>query len=319
MGKTLLITGGTGSFGNAVAKQFLKAKKYSEIRIFSRDESKQEKMRFKFKDSKFSFYLGDVRDLDRIKKVCGGVTHIFHAAALKQVPSCEFSVWETIKTNVMGSKNVIDAAISNDVQNLTMLSTDKSVYPINAMGMTKALMEKLAMSANFPKNTKINCVRYGNVMHTRGSVIPLFVEQILNKKDITLTNPKMTRFMMKIDESIKLVEQSINSKKSNEIFVKKSPATDMYSLASALKEIFNSKSKILTTGIRPGEKIYETLINSEEMNRTISAPGYFVIKKSNNNSQKKLLKEYNSNNTKKLIMKDLTTLLKSLPEIKKLL
>ena len=139
-------------------------------------------MRFKFKDSKFSFYLGDVRDLDRIKKVCGGVTHIFNAAALKQVPSSEFSVWETIKTNVMGSKNVIDAAISNDVQNLTMLSTDKSVYPINAMGMTKALMEKLAISANFPKNTKINCVRYGNVMHTRGSVIPLFVEQILNRK-----------------------------------------------------------------------------------------------------------------------------------------
>ena len=319
MGKTLLITGGTGSFGNAVARHFLKSKKYSEIRIFSRDESKQEKMRFEFKDDKYSFYLGDIRDLDRINKVCGGVTHIFHAAALKQVPSCEFSVWETIKTNIMGSKNVIDSAISNNVQNLTMLSTDKSVYPINAMGMTKALMEKLAINVNFPKKTKINCVRYGNVMHTRGSVIPLFVEQILNKKDITLTNPEMTRFMMRIDESIKLVEESINSEKSNEIFVKKSSATNMYSLALALNKIFNSKSKILTVGIRPGEKIYETLINYEEMIRTINKPDYFIIKKTNKIKPKKLLKEYNSNNTSQLTMQNLIKLLKNLPEVKKLI
>ena len=320
MGKTLLVTGGTGSFGNAFVKKFLKSKTYSEVRIFSRDESKQDRMVKDYNDSKLSFFLGDIRDEERVKHVCKGVNVIFHAAALKQVPACENATWETIKTNVIGSKNVIEAAISNKVENLTLLSTDKSVYPINTMGMTKALMEKLALSIDFPEKTNINCVRYGNVMYTRGSVIPLFVNQILQKKDLTITEPNMTRFLMKIEESLDLVEKSTMLKSSGSIFVKKSPAVKIITLAKVLIKIFNSKSKIKTIGVRPGEKSYETLINREEMAKTKFFPDYYIItKKIINKNSDKILTEYDSNNAKRLSDKELEKLLLSLPEIKKAL
>ena len=320
MKKTLLVTGGTGSFGNAVIKKALKSKIYSEIRIYSRDESKQDLMAQHYNNSKLNFLLGDIRDKERITKVCKGVDVIFHAAALKQVPSCENATWETIKTNIFGSKNVIDAAISNEVKNLTLLSTDKSVYPINSMGMTKALMEKLALSVKFPGKTSINCVRYGNVMYTRGSVIPLFVYQILQKKDLTITEPNMTRFLMRIEESIDLVEKSSLQKSSGSIFVKKSPAAKIIDLAKILIKIFNSKSKIKIIGLRPGEKIHETLITSEEMSRTKSFSGHYIIKdKVTNKNSSKILPGYDSNNTKRLNNKELEELILSLPEIKKAL
>ena len=320
MKKILLVTGGTGSFGNAVVKKFLKSKVYSEIRIFSRDESKQDRMALNYNNRKLKFFLGDIRDKVRITEACKGVDIVFHAAALKQVPSGENATWEHIKTNIIGSKNVIDAAISNKVKNLTLLSTDKSVYPINAMGMTKALMEKLALSVDGPEKTNINCVRYGNVLHTRGSVIPLFVNQILQKKDLTITEPNMTRFLMKIEESIGLVEKSILLKSGGSIFVKKSPATKTISLAKVLKKIFHSKSKIKTIGVRPGEKNYETLITREEMAKTKSFPGHYVItKKIINKNSDKIFPEYDSNNAKRLSDEELEKLMLSLPEIKKAL
>jgi len=320
MKKILLVTGGTGSFGNAVVKKTLKSKIYSEIRIYSRDESKQDLMAQHYSNSKLKFFLGDTRDKERTTEVCRGVDVIFHAAALKQVPSCEKATWEAIKTNIIGSKNVIDAAIANNVKNLTLLSTDKSVYPINSMGMTKALMEKLALSVDFPEKTNINCVRYGNVMYTRGSVIPLFVNQILQNKDLTITEPNMTRFMMRIEESIDLVEKSLLLKDSGNIYVKKSPTAKILNLAQILIKIFNSKSKIKIVGLRPGEKIHETLITSEEMSRTKSFPGHYIIMSEPiHKNSSKILPEYNSNNTKRLSDKKLRELILSFPEIKKVL
>ena len=320
MKKIILVTGGTGSFGNAVVKKFLQSKIYSEIRIYSRDESKQDSMALNYNNRKLKFFLGDIRDKVRITEACKGVDVIFHAAALKQVPSGENATWEHIKTNIIGSKNVIDAAISNKVKNLTLLSTDKSVYPINAMGMTKALMEKLALSVDCPEKTNINCVRYGNVLYTRGSVIPLFVNQILQKKDLTITEPNMTRFLMKIEESIGLVEKSILLKSGGSIFVKKSPAAKIISLAKVLIKIFHSKSKIKTIGVRPGEKNYETLITREEMAKTKSFPGHYVItKKIINKNSDKIFPEYDSNKTKRLSDEELEKLMLSLPEIKKAL
>ena len=320
MSKTLLVTGGTGSFGNAVVKKFLNSNTYSEIRIFSRDESKQDRMAKDYNNSKLSFYLGDVRDEERLKNVFKGVDVIFHAAALKQVPSCENATWETIQTNILGSKNVIEAAVANKVKNLTLLSTDKSVYPINTMGMTKALMEKLALSVDFPEKTNINCVRYGNVLYTRGSVIPLFVNQILQKKDLTVTEPNMTRFLMKMEDSLDLVQKSILLKSSGSIFVKKSPAAKVITLAKVLIKIFDSKSKINIVGLRAGEKIYETLITREEMVKTKSFLGYYVIKdKLIKKNSRKTYPEYDSNNTTQLNEKELEKLILSLPEIKKAL
>ena len=320
MSKTLLVTGGTGSFGNAVVKKFLNSKTYSEVRIFSRDESKQDKMAQEYNNSKLSFYLGDVRDEERIKHVSKGVDVIFHAAALKIVPSCENATWETIKTNIIGSKNVIEAAISNKIKNLTLLSTDKSVYPVNTMGMTKALVEKMALSVDFPDKTNINCVRYGNVLYSRGSVIPLFVNQILQKKDLTVTEPNMTRFLMKMEESLDLVEKSTLLKSSGSIFVKKSPAIKIITLAKALIKIFNSKSKVKIIGLRPGEKTHETLINREEMAKTKHFSSYFVIKaKQIKKNSSKIYPEYDSNSTKQLNQKELEKLILSLPEIKKAL
>jgi UDP-glucose 4-epimerase len=320
MSKTLLVTGGTGSFGNAVVKKFLNSKTYSEIRIFSRDESKQDRMAQEYNNSKLNFYLGDIREEARIKNVSKGVDVIFHAAALKIVPSCENATWETIKTNIIGSKNVIEAAISNKIKNLTLLSTDKSVYPINTMGMTKALVEKMALSVDFPDKTNINCVRYGNVLYSRGSVIPLFVNQILQKKDLTVTEPNMTRFLMKMEESLDLVEKSTLLKSSGSIFVKKSPATKIITLARALIKIFNSKSKVKIIGLRPGEKTYETLINREEMAKTKRFSSYYVIKaKEIKKNSSKIYPEYDSNSTKQLNQKELEKLILSLPEIKKAL
>jgi UDP-N-acetylglucosamine 4,6-dehydratase/5-epimerase len=320
MNKTLLVTGGTGSFGNSVVKKFLKSKNFSEIRIFSRDESKQDRMSKDYNNSKLSFFLGDIRDEERMFKVCRGVDVIFHAAALKQVPSCEKTTWETIKTNIIGSRNVIEAAISNKVKNLTMLSTDKSVYPINTMGMTKALMEKLALSVDFPGKTNINCVRYGNVLYTRGSVIPLFVNQIFQKKDLTITEPNMTRFLMKIEDSLDLAVKTTQLKSSGNILVKKSPAAKIINVANVLLKIFNSKSKIKIVGLRPGEKKYETLITREEMIKTKSFSGYYVINdKHIKNKTNKTYPEYDSNSTKQLNNEELKKLILSLPEIQQAL
>ena len=320
MNKTLLVTGGTGSFGNSVVKKFLKSKNFSEIRIFSRDESKQDRMAKDYNNSKLSFFLGDIRDEERMFKVCRGVDVIFHAAALKQVPSCENATWETIKTNIIGSRNVIEAAISNKVKNLTMLSTDKSVYPINTMGMTKALMEKLALSVDFPGKTNINCVRYGNVLYTRGSVIPLFVNQIFKKKDLTITEPNMTRFLMKIEDSLDLAVKTTQLKSSGNVFVKKSPAAKIINVANVLLKIFNSKSKIKIVGRRPGEKAYETLITREEMIKTKSFSGYYVINgKHIKNKTNKTYPEYDSNSTKQLNNEELKKLILSLPEIQQAL
>ena len=320
MNKTLLVTGGTGSFGNSVVKEFLKSKNFSEIRIFSRDESKQDRMAKDYNNSKLSFFLGDIRDEERMFKVCRGVDVIFHAAALKQVPSCENATWETIKTNIIGSRNVIEAAISNKVKNLTMLSTDKSVYPINTMGMTKALMEKLALSVDFPGKTNINCVRYGNVLYTRGSVIPLFVNQIFKKKDLTITEPNMTRFLMKIEDSLDLAVKTTQLKSSGNVFVKKSPAAKIINVANVLLKIFNSKSKIKIVGLRPGEKKYETLITREEMIKTKSFSGYYVINgKHIKNKTNKTYPEYDSNSTKQLNNEELKKLILSLPEIQQAL
>ena len=320
MNKTLLVTGGTGSFGNSVVKEFLKSKNFSEIRIFSRDESKQDRMAKDYNNSKLSFFLGDIRDEERMFKVCRGVDVIFHAAALKQVPSCENATWETIKTNIIGSRNVIEAAISNKVKNLTMLSTDKSVYPINTMGMTKALMEKLALSVDFPGKTNINCVRYGNVLYTRGSVIPLFVNQIFKKKDLTITEPNMTRFLMKIEDSLDLAVKTTQLKSSGNVYVKKSPAAKIINVANVLLKIFNSNSKIKIVGLRPGEKKYETLITREEMIKTKSFSGYYVINgKHIKNKTNKTYPEYDSNSTKQLNNEELKKLILSLPEIQQAL
>jgi UDP-N-acetylglucosamine 4,6-dehydratase/5-epimerase len=320
MNKTLLVTGGTGSFGNSVVKEFLNSKNFSEIRIFSRDESKQDRMAKDYNNSKLSFFLGDIRDEERMFKVCRGVDVIFHAAALKQVPSCENATWETIKTNIIGSRNVIEAAISNKVKNLTMLSTDKSVYPINTMGMTKALMEKLALSVDFPGKTNINCVRYGNVLYTRGSVIPLFVNQIFKKKDLTITEPNMTRFLMKIEDSLDLAVKTTQLKSSGNVYVKKSPAAKIINVANVLLKIFNSKSKIKIVGRRPGEKAYETLITREEMIKTKSFSGYYVINgKHIKNKTNKTYPEYDSNSTKQLNNEELKKLILSLPEIQQAL
>ena len=277
--KTLLITGGTGSFGQALIKK-IPLNIFNEIRVFSRDETKQDQMRNNFADKKIKFYIGDVRDYSSIYSATKNVDFVFHAAALKQVPSCEFYPLEAIKTNILGSDNVMNAVLNNNVEKCVILSTDKAVYPINAMGMTKALMEKVMVSKTleYKKNQSIICAtRYGNVMASRGSVIPLFIEQIKKNKNITVTNPKMTRFMMNLDESIDLVFNAFLNGKPGDIFVPKASASSVINIAKALKEIFYSKSTIKNIGIRHGEKLYETLISSEEMIFTKEFKNYFKI------------------------------------------
>lgn len=264
--KTLLVTGGTGSFGNAVVKRFLQTE-ISEIRIFSRDEKKQDDMRKLYNNDKLKFHIGDVRDYNSIESALRGVDFVFSAAALKQVPSCEFFPLEAVKTNILGTENTLNAAIANGVKKVIVLSTDKAVYPINAMGMTKALMEKVmvAKSRTISENKTVLCgTRYGNVMASRGSVIPLFIEQIKSGEPQTITNPNMTRFMMSLDDAVDLVLYAFKHGNQGDIFVQKAPAATINTLAEALADIFNTDNKIQIIGTRHGEKIYESLLTSEE-------------------------------------------------------
>lgn len=310
---TLLITGGTGSFGNAVAQRFLNTD-IKEIRILSRDEKKQEEMRFFYNSPKLKFYIGDVRDYESIRSAFKGVDYVFHAAALKQVPSCEFYPMEAIKTNVLGSNNVITACIENHVKKAIFLSTDKAAYPINAMGMTKALMEKnvIARSRQILLGETILCLtRYGNVMASRGSVIPLFLNQIEAGKPITITNPSMTRFMMTLDDAVDLVLYAYEHGEQGDLFVQKSPAATIETLANAVLELTGSKVGKSYIGTRHGEKLYEVLVTSEEMTRADDLPGFYRIKADNRDlnynkyiSEGKTMfdmeKQYTSHNTVRL-------------------
>tara|TARA_B100002051_G_C16688329_1_gene613948 strand:+ start:553 stop:1554 length:1002 start_codon:yes stop_codon:yes gene_type:complete len=283
--KRILITGGTGSFGKNVLKRLLK-ENISEARIFSRDEKKQFDLRNSINDKRVSFYIGDIRDISSLENSLKNIDMVFHAAALKQVPSCEFFPYEAVQTNIIGAKNLISLSIKNNIKKVIFLSTDKAVYPINAMGMTKALMEKLVFAASKNVKKTIFCVtRYGNVMMSRGSVIPLFVDQIKNKKNITITDPNMTRFLMSLEESVDLVLHALKFGKQGDLFIQKSPATNILTLAKAIKNIFNSKVKIKIIGTRLGEKKHETLISKEEMIRSEDQKKYYrIIIEDNNNS-----------------------------------
>lgn len=275
----LLVTGGTGSFGNAVVKRFLQTE-ISEIRIFSRDEKKQDDMRKLYNNNKLKFYIGDVRDYNSIESALRGVDFVFSAAALKQVPSCEFFPLEAVKTNILGTENTLNAAIANGVKKVIVLSTDKAVYPINAMGMTKALMEKVmvAKSRTVSENKTVLCgTRYGNVMASRGSVIPLFIEQIKAGKPLTITNPNMTRFMMSLDDAVDLVLYAFKHGNQGDIFVQKAPAAAIKTLAEALIDMFETDNKIQTIGTRHGEKIYESLLTSEEKVIAEDLGGYYRV------------------------------------------
>jgi len=317
--KILLITGGTGSFGNAVLDRFL-GSDIKEIRIFSRDEKKQHDMRVHYNNPKIKFYIGDVRNENSLRDAMIGVDYVFHAAALKQVPSCEFYPMEAVRTNVLGTENVLNAAISNDVKKVVCLSTDKAVYPINTMGVSKAMMEKVfvAKSRN-SKNTIITGTRYGNVMASRGSVIPHFIEQINTGKPITVTDPDMTRFMMTLDHAVELVLYAFNNGKSGDIFVQKSPASTIGELAICLKGIYNSKVEIKNIGIRHAEKMHETLLSKEEFMGAEDLGEYYRVAADNRDlnydkyyskgSTKVELKEYNSFNTHRLSEIELKELL----------
>ncbi|MGL4663344.1 MAG: polysaccharide biosynthesis protein [Culicoidibacterales bacterium] len=277
--KTILITGGTGSFGNAVLDGFLNTD-VKEIRIFSRDELKQDNMRRKYKNDKLKFYIGDVRDINSIRNAMRGVDFVFHAAALKQVPSCEFFPLEAVKTNVFGTENVLDAAIEAGVKKIICLSTDKAAYPVNAMGTSKAMMEKVVVAkARTVEKTdiQISCTRYGNVMASRGSVIPLFIEQIKSGKPLTLTDPKMTRFIMSLEEAVDLVVYAYEHAENGDIMVQKAPACTVEVLAQAVKELFHSDAEIQVIGIRHGEKKYETLLTNEECANAIDLGDFYRV------------------------------------------
>jgi len=314
--KTLLITGGTGSFGNAMLNRLLDTD-IGEIRIFSRDEKKQDDMRKKYNNKKIKFLIGDVRDITSVKNCVRGVDYIFHAAALKQVPSCEFFPLETVKTNVLGTENVLSAAVEAGVKKVVCLSTDKAVYPINAMGMSKALMEKTFISkARTAENIVICGTRYGNVMASRGSVIPLFIEQIKNGQPLTVTDPDMTRFLMNLDDAIQLVLFAFENGKSGDRMVKKSPAATVGDLAQALKILFHADNEIQNIGIRMGEKMHETLLTWEEMASAMDMGDYFCIPAdesdlnyakyfSDGNRDIGTIQEYNSNNTHRLSPEEL--------------
>ena len=277
--KVLLITGGTGSFGNAVLQRFLNSD-FAEIRIFSRDEKKQEDMRIALKNDKVKFYIGDVRNYDSIDDALRGVDYVFHAAALKQVPSCEFYPMEAVLTNVQGAENVMRAAIANGVKRCVVLSTDKAVYPINAMGISKAMMEKVMVAKSRlcdPEKTVLSATRYGNVMASRGSVIPLFLDQLQSGKPLTITDPKMTRFLMSLDESVDLVLYAFEHAQPGDIFVQKAPASTVGDLAQAMKEMLESDSEVKVIGTRHGEKLYESLLSREEMARADDLGDYYRI------------------------------------------
>lgn len=277
--KVLLITGGTGSFGNAVLSRFLKSD-FAEIRIFSRDEKKQEDMRIALKSDKVKFYIGDVRDYDSVHDALSGVDYVFHAAALKQVPSCEFYPMEAVKTNVIGAENVMRAAIARGVSRVVVLSTDKAVYPINAMGMSKAMMEKVMVAKSRlcdPSRTVLSATRYGNVMASRGSVIPLFLQQLQEGKPLTITDPSMTRFLMSLEESVDLVLYAFEHARPGDIFVQKAPASTVGDLAEAMRQLMKKDSEIKVIGTRHGEKLYESLVSREEMARAEDLGGYYRI------------------------------------------
>ena len=317
--KILLITGGSGSFGNAVLDKFLDSD-ISEIRIFSRDEKKQHDMRVKYNNTKIKFYIGDVRNKESIKPAMSDVDFVFHAAALKQVPSCEFFPIEAVKTNVLGTENVLTVAIENNVSKVICLSTDKAVYPINAMGVSKAMMEKtfVAKSRNTSKTT-ICGTRYGNVMASRGSVIPHFFKQIQEGINITVTDPEMTRFMMTLEDAVNLVLYAFKNGNPGDIFVQKSPATTIGELAHTMKEIYNSKVSIENIGIRHAEKVHETLLSKEERMVSQDLGDYFRIPSDNRDlnynkyffegKESKKVSEYNSSNTRQLDKKELIELL----------
>ena len=329
--KTLLITGGTGSFGKAVLNRFIKDEIFKEIRIFSRDEKKQDDLRKQLNNSKVKFYIGDVRDQRSVDNVVYGVDYIFHAAALKQVPSCEFFPIEAVKTNVLGTENVLDAAIRYKVGRVVILSTDKAVYPINAMGITKALMEKVMVAKSRSARNTILCgTRYGNVMASRGSVIPLFIEQIKLGKNLTLTDPMMTRFMMTLDDAVDLVLFAFKHGNQGDIFVQKSPASTIDDLAKALIELYKAKSEISIIGTRHGEKLYESLVNREEMIKAEDMINYYRIPADNRDlnynqffSEGQVdmttVKEYNSHNTERLDVAGTKKLLLKLDVIKEYL
>ena len=328
--KTLMITGGTGSFGNAVLEHFLDSD-LKEIRIFSRDEKKQEDMRIHYKNDKLNFIIGNVRDFDVINNAMDGVDYVFHAAALKQVPSCEFYPMEAIKTNLLGAENVLEAAARNNVKKVVVLSTDKAAYPINSMGMTKALMEKLAISKardqRVQRNNGIICAtRYGNVMCSRGSVIPLFINQIKTGLPITITEPNMTRFMMSLDDAVDLVMFAFENAEPGDTLIQKAPAATVEVLAQALKELFSAKNEIKIIGSRHGEKMYETLCTHEEMAKAIDMGDFYKIpadfrdlnytKYVQSEGTKLSDVEYNSDNTKRLNIVEMKNLLLMLEYVK---
>ncbi len=329
--KTLLITGGTGSFGNAVLTRFLDTD-IKEIRIFSRDEKKQDDMRHRLNNSKVKFYIGNVRDKRSVDYAMCGVDFIFHAAALKQVPSCEFFPIEAVSTNVMGTQNVLDSALEHGIKRMIVLSTDKAVYPINAMGISKAMMEKVmqakARALDGDSHTVLCGTRYGNVMASRGSVIPLFIEQIKAGKDLTVTDPNMTRFMMTLDDAVDLVIYAFQHGYNGDMFVQKAPASTIADLAQALIELYQSKSKVRIIGTRHGEKLYETLVNREEMAKAYDIGNYYRVPADNRGlnyenyftkgeEKVSVIEDYNSHNTRRLDVEGTKELLMKLPMIRK--
>ena len=327
----LLITGGTGSFGNAVLNRFLKTDNFTEIRIFSRDEKKQDDLRKRINNNKVKFYIGDVRDRESLTQAIKGVDFIFHAAALKQVPSCEFFPLEAVKTNIIGTDNVLSVAQDSNVKKVVVLSTDKAAYPINAMGMSKALMEKVmvAKSRNLDNKKTIFCgTRYGNVMASRGSVIPLFIDQIKENKALTLTDPNMTRFMMTLEDAVDLVLYAFEHANQGDLFVQKAPSATVGTLAQALIELYKSSSEIKVIGTRHGEKLYETLVNREDMTKAENLGEYYRIPADNRDLNYEQyfsegipelgnLEEYHSHNTSILDVEGMKQLLLKLPIIRK--
>lgn len=329
-GKTLMITGGTGSFGNAVLKRFLDSD-IKEIRIFSRDEKKQDDMRHHLQNPKVKFYIGDVRDKRSVDGAMLGVDYIFHAAALKQVPSCEFFPTQAVRTNVLGTENVLDSAIQHGVKNVVVLSTDKAAYPINAMGISKAMMEKVAIAKGRAlgqnAGTTICCTRYGNVMASRGSVIPLWVEQMKEGKAVTITDPNMTRFMMTLDDAVDLVLYAFQHGSNGDLFVQKAPAATLDVLAEALKQLYHLNNEVKTIGTRHGEKLYETLVTREEMAKAIDMGEYYRIPCDTRdlnydkffvegNEEVSRIEDYHSHNTARLDVQGMKQLLLKLEFIR---
>lgn len=331
-GRTLVITGGTGTFGNAVLARFLNAG-LSEIRIFSRDEKKQDDMRRVFTDTCLRFYLGDVRVADSLRDVMVGADFVFHAAALKQVPSCEFHPMEAVRTNVLGAENVLNAAIGAGVKRVVVLCTDKAAYPINAMGMSKALMEKIAVAKSrvaAHKGTVICATRYGNVMASRGSVIPLFVDQIKSGRPLTVTDPHMTRFMMTIEDAVELVVYAFTHGEPGDLFVQKAPAATIKTLAEAIKRVFNADNPVRILGTRHGEKLFETLLTREEMARAEDRGGYYRVPADNRDLNYDAFftegevhvsdtKDYHSHNTRQLTVDEMADMLLGLNIVKQAL